>query len=290
MRPALPLLIAALAACSREPAPAPAPAPPTAPASAPSVPEGAKQALAAANAAQRRQIFAHQRDVPAPAKHAPMFDRLRALVPPDLETRLVTVEVKVGMGLARRQAGRTTISLTFITPASTEEATAALSRRFDAEGWKGAPSPTLRNDAGDRLDWILEGHDDQPPRVTVALVLERPVPALPGAADLPEVVPVWLPDAPAPAGYEFGRFHARRPGADISDVERLALAFHTPDAAAAAALAETLVAAVRARGYTVDARDGRLWRGPGGTTFTMRSPGPEPGDLVVHHQRRWNRD
>ena len=271
--------------------PAPEVSPPVASAKglgAPAVPEKRKAAqqakLEAFRAMSRARAYEREGQCRVPPVVAAALGTLR---PVGIPYKTVRAEAFRAMKLLRHSPGYAQFKMRLVTTIRGGDLRTALEGPLRAAGWLGADATLrtpLKNADGATLevnltepeempsiiDFVLTTKDQDQPLETPSLLLSTPPlwPALLKNADL--------------IGYEYGHFHATRPGGAYSDIERSAVLYAVKGAPARA---KSLARALVKRGFTPD-DDGTILRGAEGESMVIKSPGN--GDrLLVHFQRRW---
>lgn len=214
---------------------------------------------------------------------------MTALAPSDPQVKVVEVGLARRMKLTQPAAGRRALTLRWVTTRRGEALDAVVGAALRAGGWVAGEGPVaspVTHPVLGTVSWRVSAPAQRAAWVQFEVVDADPA----GALALPVA---WLRDAPAwaaavageaPVGFEFRHYHARRPGTVYSDLENLVAAFAP---AAVPAFVDGLHGAMRSAGFVPDDDDPRLMRGPGPSSFTVRTL-PD-GVVVIHHQRRWMR-
>ncbi len=240
--------------------------------------------LEAFRAMKRARAYEREGQARVPAVVA---QQLAALRPVGIPYKTVRSEAYRAMKLLKHTPTHAQYKLRLVTTVRGGDLRTALEAPLRAAGWLGADmtlrTPLERAD-GSVLEVKLTEPDEMPSVVDFIFTTKNPQSDMETPSLLLSKPPLWpaLLEKADIVGYEFGHFHATRPGGVYTDIERSAVLYAVKGARKHAA---NLGRALVARGFTRD-DDGEILRGPEGASLVLKTPGD--ARLLVHYQRRWD--
>ena len=185
----------------------------------------ARQKLQKAYKLKRRLAFEREGSI---SIHPVLPTEIRSVLD-DRHRKLVRIQVSRSMHESWPQPGRVRYEVRWVTLRAGAELESALRRSFESVGWTATNQPfksPMKAPKGFTVSWRIETPQETPTVVDLILEAHQPGKPLESIEALIGTAVPWTRALPTGKilGYEFGLFHATRPGSSYSDLERLAVA------------------------------------------------------------------